>query len=83
MKYAGMSVADKVAEIRSEMKERKATLAVFGALNDLAYILNVHCTGDVDACPVGIAYAAVSHDHVTLYRIATTRMWHRPWSRST
>ena len=48
MKYAGMSVADKVAKIRSEMKERKATLAVVGALDNVAYLCNVHYTGDVN-----------------------------------
>jgi len=67
MEYAGMSVADKVAEIRKEMKEKKATLAVFCTLDDVAYLLNVRAMGDVETCPVGIAYATVSDDEVTLY----------------
>ena len=67
MEYAGMSVADKVAEIRKEMKEKKATLAVFCTLDDVAYLLNLRAMGDVETCPVGIAYATVSHDSVTLY----------------
>lgn len=67
MEYAGMTVVDKVAKIRSEMKEKKATLAVFGALDDVAYLFNVRCINDVETCPVGIAYAAVSHDRATLY----------------
>ncbi|KAL7483195.1 hypothetical protein ACHAW6_008849 [Cyclotella cf. meneghiniana] len=67
LKYAGMTVADKVEKIRSEMTEKKATLAVFGALDDVAYLFNVRCMGDVETCPVGIAYATVSHDEVTLY----------------
>jgi Xaa-Pro aminopeptidase len=67
MKYAGMSVIDKVTKIRTEMKEKKATLVVFGALDDIAYLFNVRCMNDVETCPVGIAYATISHDVVTLY----------------
>ena len=62
-----MTIQDKVFKIRSEMAEKKATLTVFGALDDVAYLFNVRCTGDVETCPVGIAYATVSYDQVTLY----------------
>lgn len=67
MKYAGLTVTDKVIKIRAEMKEKKATLVVFGALDDIAYLFNVRCMNDVETCPVGIAYATISHDVVTLY----------------
>eukprot|EP00804_Cyclotella_cryptica_P014439 CCRYP_004775-RB/>CCRYP_004775-RB protein AED:0.03 eAED:0.03 QI:607/1/1/1/1/0.75/4/1174/665 len=67
LKYAGVTVADKVEKIRSEMTDKKATLTVFGALDDVAYLFNVRCMGDVETCPVGIAYATVSHDEVILY----------------
>lgn len=67
MEYAGVAVTDKVDKIRSEMKEKKATLVVFGALDDVAYLFNVRCMNDVETCPVGIAYATISHDVVTLY----------------
>lgn len=67
MEYAGVSVTDKVIKIRTEMKEKKATLAVFSALDDVAYLFNVRCMGDVETCPVGIAYATISQDDVTLY----------------
>ena len=67
LKYAGMSVSDKIIKIRSEMKEKKSTLSVFSALDDIAYLFNVRCMGDVETCPVGIAYATISHDTVTLY----------------
>ena len=62
-----MTVTDKFIKIRSEMKEKKATLTVFSALDDIAYLFNVRCMGDVETCPVGIAYATISHDAVTLY----------------
>lgn len=67
LEYAGQSVAEKVADIRKEMKEKKATLAVFSTLDDVAYLLNVRAMGDVETCPVGIAYATVSEDDITLY----------------
>ncbi|EED87073.1 predicted protein, partial [Thalassiosira pseudonana CCMP1335] len=67
MEYAGVSVFDKVNKIRSEMTEKKASLAVFSALDDIAYLFNVRCMGDVETCPVGIAYATISQDEVTLY----------------
>jgi len=67
MEYAGMSIDDKVAKIRSEMKEKKATMAVFSTLDDVAYLFNVRAKGDVDTCPVGIAYASITHETVTLY----------------
>jgi Xaa-Pro aminopeptidase len=67
LEYAGTSVADKVTKIRTEMEAKKATLAVFSALDDVAYLFNMRAMGDVDTCPVGIAYATVSHDEITLY----------------
>jgi Xaa-Pro aminopeptidase len=65
--YAGVSVAEKVQKVRKEMAEKKATMAVFGALDDVAYLFNVRCKGDVDTCPVGIAYATITNDQVNLY----------------
>mmetsp|Transcript_32903 Transcript_32903/g.69016 ORF Transcript_32903/g.69016 Transcript_32903/m.69016 type:complete len:681 (+) Transcript_32903:265-2307(+) len=67
MEYAGMAVTDKVSKIRSEMNKRTATLTVFSALDDVAYLFNLRCMGDIETCPVGIAYATISHDAVTLY----------------
>ena len=67
IEYAGATVTDKVAKILSQMKEKKATLTVFSALDDIAYLFNVRCTGDVETCPVGIAYATISSDEVTIY----------------
>ena len=60
-------VEDKIKAIRKEMESKKATLSVFSALDDVVYLFNVRAMGDVDTCPVGIAYATVSNDQVTLY----------------
>ena len=67
MKYAGTTVQDKVTKIRSEMTEKKATMTVYSALDDIAYLFNVRCMGDVETCPIGIAYATISQDEVALY----------------
>ena len=67
LEFAGVSVQDKVSKIRKEMETKRATLSVFCTLDDVAYLLNVRAMGDVDTCPVGIAYATVSKDTVTLY----------------
>ena len=67
LEYAGVSLEEKVATIRDEMKSKKATMAVFSTLDDVAYLLNVRCMGDVETCPVGIAYATVTENEVNLY----------------
>lgn len=67
IEYAGKSVSDKVEQIRKEMKDKKATLSVFSALDDIAYLFNVRAKGDVDTCPVGIAYGIVSMEEIVLF----------------
>jgi Xaa-Pro aminopeptidase len=50
------------------MKEKKATLAVFCTLDDVAYLFNMRAMGDIDTSPVGIAYATIGvDDEMTLY----------------
>lgn len=67
LEYAGKTYQEKVEEIRKEMESKKATLAVFSTLDDVAYLLNVRAQGDIEANPVGIAYATVSKSKITLY----------------
>lgn len=67
LEYAGVSLEDKVSKIRTEMEEKKATLAVFSTLDDVAYLMNMRAMGDIDTCPVGIAYATISKDDIVLY----------------
>ena len=52
LKYAGVSVCDKLSKIRKEMKKSGSTMCVFSTLDDVAYLLNVRAS-DVDCCPVG------------------------------
>jgi len=67
LEYAGVSVKDKIQKIQKSMKEKKATLVVFSALDDVAYLCNMRAKGDIDTCPVGIAYATVSMNGTQLY----------------
>lgn len=67
LEYAGVSVADKITQIRQEMETKKATMAVFCTLDDVAYLFNLRCKGDIDTCPVGISYATVGLEEVNLY----------------
>ena len=52
LEYAGKSLAEKLVAVRKEMESKKATLAVFCALDDVAYLLNVRAQGDIETCPV-------------------------------
>jgi len=67
LEYAGMSVDDKVATIRTQMLDKNATLCVLSALDEIAYLLNLRCQGDIETCPVGLAYATISPTDITLY----------------
>lgn len=66
LEYAGMSVEDKLVSVRQKMKEKKATMAVFSALDDVAYLYNIRAMGDVATCPVGMSYAIVTQDEAVL-----------------
>lgn len=67
IEFSGESIQSKVDKIRSLMKEKKATLAVFTALDDVAYLMNLRAQGDIETCPVGISYATVSLDGISLF----------------
>lgn len=68
LEYAGKTYQEeKVEYIRKEMNFKKATLAVCTTLDDAAYLLNVQAQGNIEANPVGIAYATVSKDEITVY----------------
>jgi len=69
LQYSGTSVSQKIDSVRKEMEEKGATLSIFCALDDIAYLLNVRAKGDIETCPVGIAYATIAagDGEVTLY----------------
>ena len=67
LQYAGETIQSKVDKIRQLMTEKKATMVVFSALDDVAYLMNLRAKGDIDTCPVGISYAAVTMDAIFLF----------------
>lgn len=67
LEYAGVSVLDKVELIRKEMTTKKATALVLCTLDDVAYTLNIRAQGDIDTCPVGIAYCMITTSTIDLY----------------
>jgi len=66
IKYTGKSVADKLADLRAEMKKTRANVFVMSALDDIAWLFNIR-GNDVDYNPVTIAYALVEEDKATLF----------------
>mmetsp|Transcript_476 Transcript_476/g.701 ORF Transcript_476/g.701 Transcript_476/m.701 type:complete len:521 (-) Transcript_476:78-1640(-) len=52
----------KISKIHAEMKKKKSSLSVFSTLDDVAYLFNMRAMGDVETCPVGIAYATIEED---------------------
>jgi Xaa-Pro aminopeptidase len=65
-KYAGESVASKLAKIRSEMEEKGATLHLLTSLYNISWILNVR-GGDIHYVPVVLSYLAITKDSCTWF----------------
>lgn len=69
LKYAGESANDKIARVRQKMKKPtySASHLVVIALDEIAWLLNLRCTTDIDYTPTFFSYVVVSLDSVTLY----------------
>ena len=65
-KYAGKSAAEKISDLRSEMKKNKATVHILSTLDDIAWLLNLR-GGDVECNPVFLSYVVVTADQLTLF----------------
>ncbi len=65
-KYTGKSVAEKLNELRAEMKKLHADVFVMSALDDIAWLFNIR-GNDVDYNPVVIAYALVDDKSANLF----------------
>lgn len=66
VKYAGETVADKLARIRKEMKDAGANTHVMTTLDDICWTLNIR-GNDIDFFPMVLSYAIVTMDGVELY----------------
>ncbi|MBR6208584.1 MAG: aminopeptidase P family protein [Oscillospiraceae bacterium] len=58
-KYAGRSTADKLSDVRAEMKKAGATIHLLTSLYDIAWLLNLR-GGDIDYVPVVLSYLALT-----------------------
>ena len=59
--YSGRSTADKLADVRAEMKKQGATVHLLTSLYDIAWLLNVR-GGDIDYVPVVLSYLALTEE---------------------
>ena len=77
LKYAGVSASEKIAKVVAQMVSAgptSSTLAVFSALDDVAYLLNLRAS-DIESCPVGLAFSTVSSvGTVSLYVDAASKV---------
>lgn len=64
--YAGRSVADKIADVRKQMKEEGAQVHILSSLYDIAWLLNLR-GGDIDHVPVFLSFLSVEEKKVILF----------------
>lgn len=62
----GKKRAEKIAEIRERMTAGKADYIAVSALDEIAWTLNLR-GGDIDFCPLFLAFMIVSHSKVFLF----------------
>ncbi|KAJ2162858.1 hypothetical protein GGF46_000240 [Coemansia sp. RSA 552] len=65
-KYAGETLASKIARVRAQIDEKNVDGLVVAALDEIAWLFNLRGS-DIDFNPVFFAYAVVTKDDVTLY----------------
>lgn len=65
-KYAGESVADKMARVRAKMADSGADIHLLSSLDDIAWLLNIR-GNDVAYCPLVLAYMILYTDHAELF----------------
>ena len=66
LEYTGKSTADKLADIRKVMEEKKASMHVLTTLDDICWILNVR-GDDVQYFPLLLSYAVITKDKMDFY----------------
>ncbi len=64
--YTGKTAAEKLADLRAELKKQRADVFIMSALDDIAWLYNIR-GNDVDYNPVTIAFSVVEYDKATLY----------------
>ncbi|KAF5269135.1 hypothetical protein FQR65_LT02435 [Abscondita terminalis] len=65
LKYSGKIIADKIKEIRSQMKDHNVSILTLSALDEIAWLLNLRGS-DVDCNPVFFSYVVITPCGVTV-----------------
>ena len=63
---AGRSRAEKIAQVREEMKKKRADVLLMTSLDDIAWLLNLR-GNDIHCCPVFLSYLAMTGEEVRLF----------------
>ncbi|KAI8057047.1 Creatinase/aminopeptidase [Syncephalis plumigaleata] len=66
IKYTGQSMADKIKQLRAELKKDYVSGIVLSALDEIAWLFNLRGS-DIDFNPVFFAYSLVTNEEVFLY----------------
>ena len=66
IRWTGKSRADKIAEIREQMKAKEADTFILTSLDDIAWLLNIR-GNDIHCCPVVLSYLVVTDAELRLY----------------
>lgn len=66
VKWVGKSRADKIAEIRETMAEKKADTFILTSLDDIAWLFNIR-GNDVENNPVVLSYAVIKAEKCLLF----------------
>ena len=66
VKYAGETVASKLARIREEMKEAGTNVHIVSTIDDICWTLNIR-GNDIDFFPLVLSYGIITMDSFELY----------------
>ena len=66
VKFAGKSTADKISEVRNEMKKANTNVYFMNSLDEIAWLFNIR-GNDVNYNPLTISYAAVDTENAYLF----------------
>jgi len=66
LEYAGQTVEEKLATVRSVMSSAGATTLIVSELDEVAWLLNIRGS-DIPNCPLVLAYAIVTLERATLF----------------
>ena len=66
VKYAGKTAAQKIAELREEMRKKRAAVHILTTLDDIVWLLNIR-GNDVPCNPVVLSYMVITEEKLFLF----------------